>query len=365
MEEEKKKLSYPRKLARILLKVVLFLFLFIVLVFILVLTPPVQRFLTGKVQNYLQHKLNTRVEIGSISFGLSGKVGLQDIYIEDQTKDTLVAGGTIKTHLSFLKLFSNEVQIKDIELQNITAKIKRAFPDTVFNYQFIVDAFISEHKKSADTAQTAPMKLNVSDVALDNVRITFTDTITGNNVFARIGNLTATIDTLDPYQMHFDIPSVIARNVTASVRQSKPLVKPGPLSQDLAEAAMPVAMKLSLETIDLSKFNVELDNDVSAFYTTLNLGRLKANVKLIDLSRNRVYLNDLVLNNSKSIIRLGKKEAAKEVKKQVAQKVQAQKTQGWDFRVDNIQIDKNTLQYDDDNQPRQAHGMDYAHLLMN
>src|SRR6476620_6494656 len=105
MEKEKKARTVPQKIARILLKVVLFLFLFIVLVFILVLTPPVQRFLTGKVQNYLQHKLNTRVEIGSISFGLSGKVGLQDIYIEDQTKDTLVAGGTIKTHLSLLKLF--------------------------------------------------------------------------------------------------------------------------------------------------------------------------------------------------------------------------------------------------------------------
>ncbi len=365
MEEEKKKVSYPRKLARLLLKVILFLFLFIVLVFILVLTPPVQRFLTGKVENYLQHKLNTRVEIGSISFGLSGKVGLQDIYIEDKTKDTLLAGGTIKTHLSFLKLFSNEVQIKDIELQNLTAKIKRVLPDTVFNYQFIVDAFTSEQKKSADTAQTAPMKLNISDIALDNVRLTFLDVVTGNDVFARIGNLTATIDTLDPYQMHFDIPSVIARNVTAHVRQSKPLLDPGPLSEDLADAAAPVAMKLNMGTIDLSKFTVQLDNDISAFYATLNLGRLKANAKLIDLSRNRVYLNDLVLNNSKSVIRLGKKEAAKEVKKQVAQEVAAQKTQGWDFRVDNIQIDKNTLQYDDDNQPRQAHGMDYAHLLMN
>ncbi|HWJ25307.1 MAG TPA: hypothetical protein VNS32_02130, partial [Flavisolibacter sp.] len=76
------------------MKVVLFIFLFVVLVFLLILTPPVQKFLTGKVQNYLGNKLKTKVEIGSISFGLSGNINLENIYIEDKTKDTLISGGT-------------------------------------------------------------------------------------------------------------------------------------------------------------------------------------------------------------------------------------------------------------------------------
>ena len=363
MEEEKKRINYPRKIGRIFLKVILFLFLFIVLVFILVLTPPVQHFLTGKVQHYLQEKLKTRIEIGSISFGLSGKVNLENIYLEDKTKDTLLAGGSVKTHISFLKLFSNEVQIKDIELQNITAKIKRVLPDTVFNYQFIVDAFTSEQNKNPDTAQTAPMKLNISDVTLENVRLTFTDDITGNDIFTHIGNFSATIDTLDPYAFHFDIPTIIARNVQARIKQFKPLVKPEPLSKDLADAAKPTPMQLSLGTIDLSKINIQMDNDVSAFYATLNLGQLKTTSKLIDLQHNKIYLDALTLNNSKSVIRLGKKQAAKEIKKQAKQEVEAQKTQGWDFRVASFEIDNNTLQYDDDNQPKQTYGMDYAHLL--
>ena len=140
MQEEKKRAALPGKVARVVLKIILFLFLFVVLVFLLVLTPPVQRFMTSKVESYLQNKLKTRVEIGSISFGLSGKLNLENIYIEDQTKDTLIAGGAIKSHISFLKLFSNEVNIKDIELQNITVKVRRILPDTVFNFQFIVDA---------------------------------------------------------------------------------------------------------------------------------------------------------------------------------------------------------------------------------
>src|SRR5215218_9765970 len=175
----KKKRSLPVRIARIVGKTILFLLLFIIIIFLLILTPPVQRFLTGKVENYLEKKLQTRVEIERISFGLSGDISLENVYIEDRTKDTLVSGGSIKANIHFMKLFSNEVQVEGIELKNITAKIKRILPDTAFNYQFIVDAFATEQTKDPDTATTAPMKLNISDITLDNVALTYTDAVTG------------------------------------------------------------------------------------------------------------------------------------------------------------------------------------------
>ena len=115
-KKEKKKRSVPARVGRIVLKTLLFLLLFIILVFLIILTPPAQRFLTGKVENYLEKKLQTRVDIKRISFGLSGNVSLENVYIEDRTKDTLISGGSIKAHLNFMKLFSNEVEVKDIEL---------------------------------------------------------------------------------------------------------------------------------------------------------------------------------------------------------------------------------------------------------
>jgi hypothetical protein len=363
MDTEKKRTNYPRKIARIVLKSILFIFLFIVLVFLLLLTPPVQRFLTGKVENYLTNKLKTRVEIGSISFGLSGRINLENVYIEDRTKDTLVSGGSIKAHINFLKLLSNEVEVKDLELQNITAKIKRILPDTTFNYQFIMDAFTSEQSKAPDTAASAPLKLNISDIALDNINLTYKDVITGNDMFAHIGTATATIDTLDPYTQHFVIPTVIARNVQARLRQTKPLVTSEPLSKDIADAATPVAMKLTLGSIDLNKIDIDYANDVSAFYTTLNIGQLKTTQKLIDLQNNRIYLDQVALNHSKIAVRMGKTQAAKVVAKEAKQEIAAQKQAGWDFRIAHLQLDNNSLQFDNDNMPRQAYGVDYNHIL--
>ena len=52
------------------------------------------------------------------------------------TGDYSWAGGLYYS-LNIIKLFSNEVQVKDLEFQNITAKIKRVLLDTVFNFQFI------------------------------------------------------------------------------------------------------------------------------------------------------------------------------------------------------------------------------------
>jgi len=362
MQEEQIKRSRAGKIARIFLKVLLFLFLAIVIIFLLILTPPVQRFMTGKVENYLQKKLQTRVEIGSISFGLSGNIHLQDIYLEDRSKDTLLSGGTIKANVNLFKLFSNEVEVKDIELQNIRAKIRRDLPDTVFNFQFIADAFMSEKVKAPDTAATAPLKLAISDAVLDNVNLSYVDVVSGSDMQARIGNLSVTIDTMDINAPHIDIPSIIARNIRATIRQHKPLAVPEPVSSDIAEMQQAPAMRLNIGTVDLNKISVDFENDVSAFYVSLNLGQARIDGRQIDMSKNRIYLDELALNNSRSSIRLGRKEAARVVAQEIEKEIEVQKTQGWDFRIGRLRIDNNQFKFDNDNKPRMAAGMDYAHI---
>jgi hypothetical protein len=362
MQKEIKPRKTSVKIARIVLRTVLFILLFVLFIFILLLTPPIQKFLTVKVQHYLENKLHTKVLIGRISFGLSGKVGLNNVYIEDKTRDTLISGGAIRGHLNFLRLLSNEVLVKDLEFQNITAKIKRVLPDTVFNFQFIINAFISEQSKKPDTAKTAPMKLSINDVALENVNFTYTDVISGSDTYAHIGNFTATIDTLDPYTQRFVIPSFILRNSSARIKQVKPLVEPKPLEQHVEEAQKPASIYLSLGTIDLTKINIDYGNDVSAVYSVANIGELRTDERVLDLQNNRIHLDQFALNKSKIAIRFGKKEQARVVKQEVKKEVQAQKQAGWDIQISRFGLNDNAIEFNDDNKPAQPHGMDYAHL---
>ncbi|MFN2440462.1 MAG: AsmA family protein, partial [Chitinophagaceae bacterium] len=343
------------------MKIVLFLLLFLVILFLLVLTPPVQRFATTKVENYLEKKLKTKVEIGSISIGLPRKVVLNDIFLEDQTKDTLIAGGTIKADITLFKLLSNEVEIHSLQLKDITAKVKRTLPDTAFNFQFIVDAFVTEQVKT-DTAQTANLKLEINNLAVDNLNVVYKDVLTGDDMFLHVGGLKARIDTLDPYNSHFSIPTLDIKNVTAFLNQSQPLAEAESAAQDIAEAAVPTPMKLNFGVVTLDSFNVKYENDVSAFYTQFNIGHLSLGGKDLDFQNRIVYFDELKLDNTLSAIRLGKKQMAKVLEKEIEKEVELHKQKNWTFRVNNIAINNNTFQFDNDNTPQAAHGIDYAHM---
>ncbi|WP_132055859.1 translocation/assembly module TamB domain-containing protein [Pseudocnuella soli] len=349
------------RILRILLKSILFLLLFVVVIFLLILTPPVQSFLTGRAESFLEKKLQTRVDIGAVRFGLSGKISLQDVYIEDRSKDTLVSGGSIKTRLALRKLLNNELEINYLELENITAKIKRVLPDTTFNFQFIVDAFTPK-TTTVDTTTTAPMKMALDRLTLDNVVFQMADDVTGSNMRVRIGGAEARMDSINPAAFYYDIPSVQLRNVTANIRQYKPLATPEPLSKDIADAVTPQPMQLKIGQVDLSQIAVNFANDVSAFYTDLNLGRLQTTGRQLNLSNNTVHLENLLLENTTAVIRMGKSAGAKVVEKEVAQEVEAQQVLGYDFRVGQLRLNNNNIKFDNDNEPRAPRGMDYAHL---
>jgi len=365
MRKERTGTTLPIRIFRIVLKTIAFLLLFVVLVFVLLLTPPVQRFLTAKVQHYLENKLHTKVLIGRISFGLSGKIGLNDVFIGDKTNDTLVSGGSIRAHLNYLKLFSNEVRVKDLELNNVTAKIKRVLPDTVYNFQFIVDAFTSESTKSPDTSTSAPMKLDIAKLSLKNINLTYTDAVAGSDMFAHIGDMAARIDTLDPYTQHFVVPSFVLKNSMARMKQVKPLVEPKPLEQHIREATAPSSMNLQLGSIDVEKVKIDYGNDVSALYTIADIGKLETKQRSLDLPNNKAALDNFILNDSKFGVRLGKTKQAQIVKQEAKKEVIAQQQAGWGFAITNISLKNNTIQFDDDNSPPLKQGIDYSHILAN
>jgi translocation and assembly module TamB len=361
MEQQKTKADYLKKIGRITLKVILGIFLFVLLLFLLLLTPPVQRFAVSKAEAFLEKKLGTRVEIGGVSIGLPRRVALNNIYIEDKTGDTLLYGGGIKADIALLKLLSGEVIVKEVRLADITAKIKRVLPDTAFNFQFIIDAFAPAQPAPVDTT-SAPMKMDVDDVYLDNFRAVYKDVLTGNDMDLRIGSFAAGIDSLDLNTQLYKIGTVDLKNVVAVLKQTKPLATPEPPAKDAADAAEPISMNLGFERVNLDNIKIDYANDVSALYTNLNLDALELDGKHLDLQNQIIHFDKLRIDNTATAIRLSKKEAAKVVAKEAAQEVQAQASKAWTIKLDAIEINNNKFAFDNDNNPQQAYGIDYSHM---
>lgn len=352
-----------KKVLRLFAKVVIVILLLIVLIFILVQTPPVQNFARKKIEGYLEGKLKTRVDIGKLYIGFPNTVSLQNVYIEDRQKDTLLSGGRLAVDISLFKLISGEVEINEIHLENITAKIKRQLPDTTFNFQFIVDAFAPKKTQTVQPNDTAAMKMAIKSILLDKVRVVYKDVITGNDMDVWVNDLTTRIDVFDPIKMTFDIPDIQVNGIRGRIYQSKPLVSDDPLSKDLAEAAQPILLNLKFNTIALQNIDLDYRNDVSAFYTTLKLGQLDIDAKNIDLPNQVLEFDKLHLNKTLVAIRMGNKPQAQKVAEELGQEISAQVTQNhWRIKVADLELNDNDIRFDEDSKPRLTKGMDYAHL---
>jgi translocation and assembly module TamB len=360
--ENKTKRTLSQRIARIAIMVILILFGVVILAALFLLTPPGQKFATTRVEHYLRNKLHTRVEIGSISIGLPRHINLHNVYLEDQTKDTLLSGGTIRADLDIFKLFSNEVNVESLELDDITTKVKRILPDTIFNFQFVVDAFLTDKTKKPDTASTTVMKLDVRNLLLKNVNVLYNDVVTGNDMVSHVNYLKARIDTLDPYTYHYSVPSIAVNGMKMRFYQHTPLVKQQSYSEDMARVGKPIPMALLLGTLDLKNIDIDYGNDVSAFYTKLLLGDVKVQSKQLDLENRNIHLASLQLKNTNSAIRIGRQPGGRVLVAEVKKEVKVQQQNNWTFAIDKSVLENNTISFDNDNEPQQAHGIDYAHF---
>jgi hypothetical protein len=350
-----------KKAVKITFKVLLWFVAVLLLIAVLVQTPPVQNFARKKVQAWLQNKLGTRFEIGRLRIGFPSSVVLENVYVEDKTKDTLLYGGRIKANIQLFKLLKNEVQIGDLRLQDLTAKIKRQLPDTVFNFQFLIDAFVTEQKKPTNPADTAAaLKMGLDNLYLDNIRFLYKDTISGNDWAIQLHHFNSSIKKFDPQKQVFDVPIIVLDGLTARLYQYKPLVTAEDVvSNDSSMSPMPV---FNLRHVQLKNIDIDYRNNVSALYTQAKVLDLTTRVNTADLNGRRIILDNLRLLGADAKVLMGKTESAKMVAEKVKTEAKDVAAQSWLVNMRDINIRKTSFQFDDEAQPRKKQELDYAHL---
>ncbi|HYJ37221.1 MAG TPA: hypothetical protein VEV87_01335, partial [Chitinophagaceae bacterium] len=353
-----------RKVLRLFTKLVIIILSFIVLVFILIQTPPVQNFARKKIQAYLEKKLDTKVSIGKLYIGLPDIVSLQDIYIEDKAKDTLLAGKRLKVNIDLFRLIYNVVEIEDLQLEGITAKITRGLPDTTYNFQFIIDAFTPAERKPVNTNDSSVMQVDISSILLNKVHVIYKDVVSGSDMDIDINHFTSKIDKFDPYKFIFSIPQTQLSGVKARIYQSKPIVTTvNTEAKDMSQAAEPIQLDLQFKNVSLQNIDLDYRNDVSSFYTTIKIGDLQMEANNVDLPNRVIDLQSLTIDKTNTALRLGNNPEAKKITEQVKQDVSSQAQMDWNLKIASLKVNSNDIQFDDDSKKRLSSGMDYAHLL--
>ncbi len=331
------------------------------LVIILIQVPAVQNFAKNKAVTFLENKIHTKVKIGHISLGLPKLIVLEDVYFEDQHRDTLIAGEKLKVDISMLKLLHNEVEVNEINLEGITANISRN-KDSVFNFDYITKAFAGEQKKEPKpTDTTSSMKFSVDKIILDRIKISYNDKITGNDISFNLGHFDTRIKDFDMDKMKFTIPKITLSGFNARIIQTA--VPPSKTPIDTA--TKPLNMTLNLGTIDISKINIVYRTDTMA--ANVNLGSLVVEMNKIDLKNQNVGIKSISLSDTRAGITFAQPEAAKKVVVKEIKKINtmakpANSTKGWSASLDKITFVNDNIKFDNNAQKSIAKGLDFAHM---
>ncbi|MBC7536430.1 MAG: translocation/assembly module TamB domain-containing protein [Ferruginibacter sp.] len=339
----------------------IFLWLFVlilslVVVFLVFINLPVgKRMVRDQVQNYLHKKLKTNVRIGFVDYSLPEWLEIKNIYLEDQHRDTLLFGGEVRVDLHLLKLLQGNTDIEKILLHNISININRKEKDSVFNYQFLIDAF-SGNNPSTTNKDTSELKLTMRHLVLDAVALNFKDLYAGNVFYAGIKKLDLKMDKFQPDRLQFHIQEIYANGVDYFMTTTKQQVISEPVAIDtVRQVSYPLI--ITAKKLDLRNVNVLLDNKVSGMYYANNVTHIASTNSLFNIGTTTGTTDDLFIDSTR-IVFSSPKTSATEIKKDT---IASSAGMPWFFGARNLRISYSDIRYDDNNKPATA-GLDYAHL---
>lgn len=333
--------------------------LFILLIFLIRL-PSVQNKITQRAVTFLENKLGTKVQLKRAFISFPKKIVLEGLYLEDQSNDTLVYAGELTVDADLWALTNHIIEVNTVSLTDFSGKIKRSATDSSFNFTYIINAFAggsSVEETPADTT-AKPWKFSVEDVVLKKITILYDDRYTGNFVSGKIGELTLDVKELDPAKSIYKAGVIDIRNVTALIEQHK--APEMTIESSGSSASFP--FEISAEEINLEKINLSYSQFATKQYLNADLGKVYMDVNEINLSENKIDIENIELNHS--FLSYNFYQPDTHVSK--AEEKKSEPFTGlnipWNIQVGDLTLSDNNIQYYNTALAVEKNSLDFNHL---
>jgi hypothetical protein len=152
--------------------------LIVSLVLLLFQYKPVQTWAARKAAKYLSNELHTTVDLSGIYIKPFSSVVLEDFYVLDKQKDTLLRTPKLTVELTKFSIF-NSIKKRDIEfhliqLDNGSFYLKKN-KDSTTNLQFVIDYF--NGKPDTIKKVSKPWKLNFDRIVVNNFHFKYKNSL--------------------------------------------------------------------------------------------------------------------------------------------------------------------------------------------
>lgn len=324
----------------------------------------VQNYLREQGEIYLRKKLHTKVQIGYLRARGWQYLELRNVYVADTANQALFYTGSLKVHYNLLSLISNELKIDKLEWDTLLVNVYRHPGDSVFNYQFAVDAFVTP-STTPDTlapASGTTLQFRLKDISLRKVKVSYADAPGGMNAVL-------TWDTLriDPDDLLIDDGIYAFRGITLD--GLKGFFRQQYIAPAVTSAAPPpppadtnsASLHLLLKKLQINNSHFEYTDEGSGITTAWKIGSLLLRNSSLDQDSTRIQVGDLTISNTAGLVLMvtGKDS--------IPTAPQDTTPNTWQVFANTVNLDKLALRYDNGGPAPKAAGPDpdYNHLMLN
>lgn len=351
----RKKRSFWRVFFNWFWKIAVGLLILIMLAMLSLRLPAVQNFVKDQAVTYLQKKLKTKVQLGEIYVGFPSTIELENLYLQGQEVDTLLAAHHLELSLNIPQLLSNKVNIGAISLEGFRANIRKNKAGR-FNFDYIVEAFASPEEEEQ---ASEPWEIIVGDVEIKDFAFTYRDAAEKMEVDLALKSLNTSIENIDLETSTYAINDIVTHGLRLKYHQGIAVVKPQPsaeITTNKAEGEEP-PLKIALKKIELIDTDIRYEDAMTKLLADVQSEAVKVDINQLDLVENHYAVEDVLVENTRIRVDMG---AAQVQEKTLEQPAEA--TKPLSFLLDNLQLDNVQLVYHNTAEHPLSQGLDYNHL---
>ncbi len=150
-------------LGKVLSAIILLLIFIPLLLSVLLDIPAVQNLVVHKAARIVSEKLGTTVSIGRVDIGFYTKVKIQDFYVEDYQRDTLLFVHKLDAYVTGFGIFGGGIQLNRAEIGGAKFYLRQA-PDGEMNIKQIIDRMSNPNGEKSGNFRLSLKKAAIEDL---------------------------------------------------------------------------------------------------------------------------------------------------------------------------------------------------------
>lgn len=269
----------------------------LVLIIVLILSlqiPAVQNFAKGKLVNYLEEKIQTKVSLDRVYIGFPNSLVMENLYLQGQKVDTLLFARKLDVGLNIPKLLKNTADLTSIDLQGVKANVVRNENGT-FNFDYIIDAFATEEEEESPSK---PFIISLDKIKLKDIKVSFIDQQSRNDLEIYFKSFDTRVKTFDLQENSYAANEINMDGLRLKLKQDVLEEVAGKVEEKVDSLNQQKPMKIGLNKIKLTNFDIDYGDDNTKTFAKIIFKELSSKINQLDLEKSNFGIDNLYLKGA-------------------------------------------------------------------